>query len=159
MRHDSLHPGRFVVRTLSRIRTLIAADPASGGLLAAFYHLHRGARVSLKLLDLLSFFAVAIGAILFLTTSARTLLAPLDRWLIGGTALLYAAPYWIAFAHPIYAIPILPVLALFALGWASAYLNRGTETEPIRPTLITWIALAMFIAIQLEWVFREHPTM
>jgi 4-amino-4-deoxy-L-arabinose transferase-like glycosyltransferase len=157
LEHILKRPDLFVLRTLNRVRTYFAFDTYAGTVLVKFD----------KLPKLLGLAVIALDAIFYMVILALSLAAFLawEQVRIGRAALsallliaaAYALPYWVAFSHPTYHFPVVPLLAVPAAVLASDLL--ATERASLRKTIaglvrrrsIGW-GLAVLLAIQVEWL-------
>jgi 4-amino-4-deoxy-L-arabinose transferase-like glycosyltransferase len=155
--HIQSEPWRFAVRTLNRIRTYFAFDTYTGTVLGKFYRLPAALGLSVIALDAL--FYIALMAVSLLAFHAprglgtgRVTRATL-LWIVAA----YAVPYWIAFSHPTYHIPVVPLLAVpgaLLLAQLAGMDQRALATarQSLRKRRAMLIALAVFLAVQVEWV-------
>jgi 4-amino-4-deoxy-L-arabinose transferase-like glycosyltransferase len=155
--HVRSRPGHFALRTLNRIRAYFAFDTYAGTVLIKFNGLPRALGLSVIALDALFYLAL-------MALSLTAFLAPrglgtgrVTRATILWIVTAYAIPYWVAFSHPTYHIPVVPLLAI--PGAVLLAQMSGMEPGALRNALGTlrrrrsvWIGLAAFAAVQVEWV-------
>jgi hypothetical protein len=148
------HPGLFLLRTLNRICVYFAFDTLAGAFLIGNYGVPKLLGLATIGADAFVYMLIAVGSILYFTVprSKQTSMAP---FLLLGTALLYALPYFFAFSHPSYRYPIEPVLMILSSGFFVHLITRREVRLPSlaahRNTLMT-VALAAFAFIQVEFL-------
>lgn len=154
--HIQSAPGRFALRTLNRIRTYFAFDTYAGTVLIKFNKLPQALGLAVIALDALFYIALmALSLVAFRAPrglgTGRVTRATL-LWIVAA----YAVPYWVAFSHPTYHIPVVPLLAIpgvvllaQAAGMDSRALSAARESLRSRRSIA--IALAIFVAVQVEW--------
>jgi hypothetical protein len=129
-------PGTFARRVWNRSKVFWAFDTLAGASLSRSHPLAGRLLV-----------ACDAAAYLLLMTLVLT------RWVAGdgregiwlGLTLAYMLPYLLAFSHPTYHLPILPVLGLWALRQPRASLPQGKRRWA---WVLVWLSL---LAIQVEW--------
>lgn len=147
--HIAERPDLFVVRTLSRMRTLLAFDTLSAG---DWRDRYPGSRFYLVLLAA----DALIGLTILLLGSFGLISSLLSAekkwgWDVVWLLLALAAPYWLAFSHPTYHLPMLPFLALFVgKGW-----HVVARKRPIKHKIIYALFSIMILFIQIEWIFNS----
>ncbi|MBW7996335.1 MAG: hypothetical protein FVQ81_07175 [Candidatus Glassbacteria bacterium] len=149
-------PGVFIVRTLSRIRTFFAFDTYTGTqVIKRFGH---GKIVGASVLGLVMLFYLAIISaclLFYLGRGARENGSTIGA-MIPAAAVAYAFPFWLAFSHPTYHLPLLPLLAIPTAAVLERLIRNPScireyfSRDGINYRLI--IALAILLLIQLEWV-------
>lgn len=155
--HIEARPGLFAGRTLSRIRAYFAFDTYAGTVLTKLHGLPRALGLSVIALDALFYIALmALSLVAFHAPrglgTGRVIRATI-LWIVAG----YAIPYWISFSHPTYHLPVVPLLAipgavlLAQLGGMNAR-ALGDATARLRRRRSMAAALAVFLAVQVEWV-------
>lgn len=146
--HILAEPGTFLNRAASRARVFWAMDITAG---ASIQH-HTGSK---SLGMAVSGFGamIWIGVLLSFcwTSSTNTFRqSSFPRWAFW-LIIVWLIPYLLAFSHPSYHLPILPILFLWASGrkWINPF---GAAA---RPTL-HWRILGTLIilAVQVEWIIR-----
>lgn len=152
--HIVARPDLFVVRTLSRVRSFFAFDTFSTATMVASYAASRPAALLFLALDAAAYVTIAAGALACLL-GVRPALRPGGAALLAGAALLYAAPYFLSFAHPVYHFPVMPLLAALA----AAALDRllapaaGAPALPGRRARLALVgAWTALLLVQVEWV-------
>ncbi len=133
------NPGTFLLRTANRVRCYFGFDTFTAiGLRETaprwFYPI-LGADALIYCL-LMGFAFFWIGA------AAGGFWRSWQVWLVGGAAVLYAAPYWISMSHPTYHFPV--VAPLLLLGFVAERVGGSSKRG--------WIAVGVFLAVQVEWV-------
>ncbi|MEO0473061.1 MAG: hypothetical protein AAF206_25830 [Bacteroidota bacterium] len=137
--HIQDQPGLFVLRSLNRIRVFFAFNTYVGG---SWQGKNRWLAMLLLGLDALCYLLLMSGWILFWQNKRL-------HWMILATVLAYALPYFLAFSHPNYHLPLMGLIAL-------ATVNDWTDMS--RKKLISqikkrWLLLLLLGLIQLEWVW------
>jgi hypothetical protein len=156
--HVASRPDLFLVRSLSRLRTFFAFDTMAGSALREYYGVSTVIALLVIAADAFVYVLILFGAVAFLfLIPDRTML----RGAVGAMllfALVYAAPYWLAFSHPTYHVPILPLLAIIAAAlvegpapdWRSA-LGRRFAALSTRRRVGLIFTTAFILYIQAEW--------
>jgi 4-amino-4-deoxy-L-arabinose transferase-like glycosyltransferase len=147
-------PGRFAVRSFSRIRSLMAFDTFTG----------TRAVKSLPPPGLGGYLVLGVGAILYssvlsaallsLFSEVRRELSSGDIALIGCFLLAYAFPHWLSFSHPTYHLPMLPMIVLLAAVWGEIALTRRMVFPGFPRHWFGWLLLVLALGIQVEWLIR-----
>ncbi|MEO0895020.1 MAG: hypothetical protein AAFY71_01280 [Bacteroidota bacterium] len=127
-------PGTFMLRGINRARVFWAYDILTAGSMKAN---ERSAWWLYLLIDAAMYVILLIGAILFMLRGQR------GSRLLFLSLLLYMLPYLLAFAHPSYHFPLLPLMAIGMLKLESRAWPKNKA--------IFWIILALVLFIQLEW--------
>lgn len=150
-------PLNFTIRTLSRARTLLAFDTFAGSRL-----LQENDRRGYFVLGIDAFFycAIVILALLFWYSKARSEFAGRHAALMSLFMVTYAIPYLIAFSHPSYHLPMLPILLLAGSVWLQNFLTKGLVFPSWRSkrALIAWLMILLFIGIQIEWLIQMNSS-
>ncbi|MDX2285384.1 MAG: hypothetical protein NW241_14560 [Bacteroidia bacterium] len=138
--HIRERPGLFMMRTFSRIRTFFAFDTLAG---ASMYRRKPIWGFSLLAGDAVCYLTLLLLAVWNLANwlPPRTPEVKLLLLLIGG----YALPYFIAFSHPTYHLPVMPLIALLAAP------RMQTAAAPRWSIILPVVLIA---AIQAEWVLN-----
>ena len=144
------------MRTLSRILTFFAFDTYTGTQVIKRFGHGKIIGASVLGLDMLFYLTIISACLLFYQGCGLRESGTVMGMLIPMVILAYAFPFWLAFSHPTYHLPLLPLLAIPA----SAVLERLVRSascirgyfyrDGINYRLI--IALALLLLIQLEWV-------
>jgi 4-amino-4-deoxy-L-arabinose transferase-like glycosyltransferase len=154
--HIQSAPGRFALRTLNRVRAYFAFDTYAGTVLVKFNKLPKALGLSVIALD--AMFYVALMALSLVAFHAprglgtgRVTRATL-LWIVAA----YAVPYWIAFSHATYHIPVVPLLAIPGAVLLAQVVGMDRQAlaaalRSLRKRKSMAIALAVFLAIQVEW--------
>ncbi|MCI4671251.1 MAG: hypothetical protein MRZ79_24135 [Bacteroidia bacterium] len=131
--HIMSKPGKFIYRMGSRFRNFWSYDT-----LCSAFLLKEGKALGYLtlLLDVSIYLILLLGGLFGLGTSGDK-----NGWLI----LLYPLPYLLAFAHPTYHLPLLPILCLMALS-----LKYPVSRKKNRLLLIIF---ALVLLIQVEWTW------
>lgn len=137
------HPGVFALRTFNRIRCFWGFDVFTSETLR--HHVRRLFWPSLAL-EFVCYMLLVGTAVFWMAASGTGFWRRWDVWVVLATVVLYAAPYWLSMSHPTYHFPVIvPVALLGALAWSS---------PGVRSLLRGWIAFAVLLAIQAEWVYQ-----
>jgi hypothetical protein len=141
-------PGLFLLRTVNRIRCFWGFDVFTAANLRGAGG--AGARWFLPvfLLDAVCYLAIAGFAFFWIAAAPSSLWLQWETWLLGGSVLLYALPYWLSMSHPTYHFPVVVPLAL--LGAMAQRLSRSSGQE-VRWR--GWASLAVLALIQVEWIY------
>jgi hypothetical protein len=156
--HIADRPDLFVVRTLARMRTLLAFDTLAAG---DWRDRHPDSRFYLVLLAADALIGVGIllfGGLGLMVSLFRREKAPPYKGAGGDVFLLLlalTAPYWLAFSHPTYHLPLLPFLALFVVEGGRKYLSLKWLWKNPRLALAGGVYALALLAIQAEWVLRR----
>ncbi len=138
--HITQEPRRFARRVGHRFKVFWAYDVLAAGTLVAQH----------PTLARLWLGGDVLAYLLLMSLSLWALWRPgawLPRqrlWL--GLVLSYPVPYWLAFSHPSYHLPLLPVLALLALDR-----REHRATHGLRRWVGWSLSLIGLLAIQVEW--------
>jgi len=141
-------PDLFLLRTVNRVRCFWGFD--------IFTAAHvRYARPSLRrwfpvvaALDAACYLAIAGFAFFWIAAAPAAFWRSWETWLLAGTVLFYALPYWMSMSHPTYHFPVIAPLAVLGV---LAY--RAAVSSGIDGRARGWMALAALMLIQVEWAF------
>lgn len=146
-------PDLFLLRTFNRARCYFAFETATGTTLITYFGAPKIAGLAFIVGDMLFYLPILFGTILFLLLPSTTA----DRSIpILAVALGYALPYWLAFSHPSYHFPIIP-LGMACTAALAAKLGAGEvswrrDVLPIVRSPRGAILLLVAAYIQVEWV-------
>jgi hypothetical protein len=141
---------------LSRVRTFFAFDTYTGTQAIKRFDLGILAGASVLGLYLLFYFAIISACLFFyfgkvIRESGFTLGIKFP-----AVAAAYALPFWLAFSHPTYHLPLMPLLAIPACAMLEAALRKpsGSLRSFVRESgnRRFFAALAVLLLIQLEWI-------
>jgi len=162
--HIKTNPVDFLLRSFNRFRVFWAFDTFTGATYLQDYQGNRWIGVLFLLLDAVCYCLILFGAIfLFPFVWLRKQFYTIPLILIGAFTFLYAFPYWLAFSHPTYHLPILSFILLIAL---IGYREMKYTIAPKGLCHISWSSIPLWgrkwiltlgafgIYIQLEWIFR-----
>jgi len=154
--HILSRPELFLLRSFNRFRCFIAFDTYTGTNAIKRFNSGRFPGLSILALDAVFYCLIGFGAILYLAGVRKSLIRPKQSKTIILLALLYAAPYWIAFSHPTYHFPVVPLFGIMTAVLISFFL-ANTEIfkewlKELRINLKLLVALIFFIYIQIEWI-------
>lgn len=158
------HPARFVLRTMNRICAFFSFDSYTATV--AISDFDSGKPMGALLLggDMLFYLTIVVASLFVVFGDwaqfglrSRSLLV----W-VGVLVSAYALPFFLAFAHPTYHLPVMPLLAVPA---AAALERFSFESGALRHSLhgITTnykltAALALLVLVQLEWILFMLPS-
>jgi 4-amino-4-deoxy-L-arabinose transferase-like glycosyltransferase len=153
IRYIRQRPDLFLLRTVNRIRAFwgfdhIAAATVRGGWPQCgklrpliCLAVEGGGYCFTMLLVICGFFLVSPAT-----------MAKKDALLLVAVVLAYQLPYTLSFAYSIYHFPVMGLLFPFAgLSLEKAWRERGTFWQSIKGRKWLWIALAVFVLMQLEY--------
>jgi hypothetical protein len=156
--HIKLEPRQFFIRTAARIRTTFVFDTFTASRLARHHDQKKwGAAV-------LAWGAVLFSLILWLSLSM--LWGCWQHWIdptipswVFWMVLAASIPYFLAFSHPTYHLPFLPLLlGLGAIPLVEFLSNGLDKSMPNGRGRLKIIVLALVVlALQLEWMFHMMP--
>jgi len=131
-------PGSFLRRMWNRAKIFWAFDTLAGATLSRRYPLAG------RLLIMVDALAYGLLMVLVLTRLAAGKLGRAS-WLL--LVLAYPLPYWLAFSHPTYHLPLLPLLGLWMLAQQAWLWPQGKARGLAGVLLLAWLA------IQVEWAW------
>lgn len=140
-RHVQQAPGRALRRVWNRLKVFWAFDTLAGATLSRRHP--RGGRLVIAA-DAACY--LLLLSLVLLCLSTRGIGSGWRRWALGLVA-AYALPYLLAFSHPTYHLPVLPLLALWASSQPAPAWPRGWARWRFG------LLLAGLLAIQGEWVW------
>ena len=152
LRYLRARPDLFLLRTFNRFRAFFCfpihrGEPLSGR--ASTRHGWFG--LGITALELCFYWPIMILAIVFCFNLSRFGLAARDAALLLGAAFAYAAPCFLTCSQPRYNFPVVPLFAVFAFLFVDALLTRPWR-ELVWPRAATFLTLAFFAYIQIEWM-------
>lgn len=146
-KHIQKKPGQFFIRLANRGIAFLAPDTFSAGYMMGHYKSFSGRIV---------FFVV--GWLLYTVLIAGWLRGVLakgfwkpERRIYLILLVLYAIPYLLAFSHPVYHLPILPLIAMFAFYGLTTKINLE-KSLPNQRILAIFLAL-LFIVVEIRWMY------
>ena len=139
LRYIAQEPFDFILRTLSRIRCFFAYDTFTGSWLVKHNHPLLG-----KIILSIDAGLYCILVILLIMTVGKY--PPSYYAIFLVLTIGYAFPYFIAFSHPTYHFPILPLIAV-AIGknahFSSLFQGHISSSQ--------WVIIFLFTALCVEW--------
>ncbi|MEM6803499.1 MAG: glycosyltransferase family 87 protein [Bacteroidota bacterium] len=140
--------GRFLYRSGNRLRCFLAFDSYTG---ARVYQKNKLIGLVALLIDASIYVFWGCFALLSLVKIRRAIFEQKFLCVILGLMLCFALPYVLAFAHPTYHFPLIPLLALLAL--------KGIKQSGIQVLIQEFkyshiLILGIFFLIQLEWMWH-----
>lgn len=158
LHYISSDPGRFIIRTLSRVRAFLAVDTFTGAAARKQFQLGAGLSLGLVGLDALFYGLVMVPGIVFLFAPGTRPIGPLRTGVLLAMVLAYSVPFWLSISHPTYHLPVLPLLGVFGAAFLDqcprgiADLAPMLGALPIRRRLAAVLTLTLFTLVQIEWV-------
>ncbi|MEO1214112.1 MAG: hypothetical protein AAFY45_11330 [Bacteroidota bacterium] len=140
-------PFVFVNRMANRFRTFFAFDTYSG---ARLYSRNRTIGIMTLLVDGVMYFLLAVGFILAIGRS-HVMKQNQMNFILMSLLFLFMLPYLLAFSHPSYHLPFLPIFAIFGL---SLWEENGAKSILQNLSYLHFLAIGFFIFIQLEWLWH-----
>ncbi|MEZ4397892.1 MAG: hypothetical protein R3C71_13375 [Candidatus Krumholzibacteriia bacterium] len=157
--HVARRPDLFALRSINRVRAFFALDILTASYARRYHGLDSPlVYAGIVGLDGLVFLgATALAWLVLLAPSLPPFQRRLIRyaWICGG---LYALPYFLAFSHPTYHFPLIPLFLLGALAALGGTVDDALAllASPFRAgrgrRLAAVGGLALLVAIQVEWV-------
>jgi 4-amino-4-deoxy-L-arabinose transferase-like glycosyltransferase len=145
-------PDLFLLRTLSRLRMYFAFPTDSGSILRSMY----GAPVPVYLacagLDAVIYIGFAGAAITALFAGVGRRLGAKALPIILTVTVVYALPFFVSLTHPTYNTAIQPLLAVLGLAWLTGGDRLTLLRENPRRRRWLYVALAVFLLVQVEWL-------
>ncbi len=148
--HLEDRPDLAVVRTAARARTFFAFDTFTGTYSMNKLGVPRLLAFGLLAADALLYLAAFLGMLGYFGLQVAG--ARAGKQVARCAIALALPPYLLAFSHPTYHLPILPIV-LAAAGAFVAHLASGAQLTRLRALIAVALALA-FLAVQVEWVLR-----
>lgn len=141
-------PDLFLLRTVNRVRCFWGFDiftaanlRGAGGAAARWFLPVFG-------LDALCYLVIVGFAFFWIAAAPGEFWRQWETWLLAGTVLLYALPYWVSMSHPTYHFPVIAPLALLGV-----LARRLAHAAGIEVRWRGWASVAVLALIQLEWMF------
>jgi hypothetical protein len=147
-------PDLFLLRTVNRVCVFFAFNTFTGAYLTQNYGFPNRIGLLVIAVDAILYIALGLGAILFAATLFGRDESTIDLKAILALCVAYALPYFFAFSHPRYHVPIEPLLmGLFAAFCFPHVSEAGVVPRPRSPRqkLGVAMAIALFLAIQIEF--------
>lgn len=158
----SSRPDVFIARTLNRIRCFFTFDTYTGTVALQRFKAGRSTGMGILALDGLFYCFIFCAMLLFLPGVRPGGVTGRRALLMVSVGLAYAFPFWIAFSHPTYHLPLVPLFAIPASGMISVALESpATVKRTFYDGGLNWkllAALSLFIFIQLEWIYFMLPS-
>jgi len=147
-------PDLFLLRTVNRVCVFFAFNTFTGAYLTQDYGVPSRIGLLIIAVDAILYVTVGIGAILFAASIFGSNQSKVDLIAILALCAAYALPYFFAFSHPRYHVPIEPMLmALFAAFWFPRPNAEGVRPWVFLPQRRIGVAITilLFLAIQVEF--------
>ena len=150
-------PDLFLLRSLSRLRMYFAFPTDFGSILRSIYGAPAPVWLACGGTDAAVYLGIAGTAITALFAGVGKRLGDKVLPIILTVAVVYALPFFVSFGHPTYNTAIQPLMAVLGLAW----LTDGDRLTQLRenPRRRRWlyVALALFLLVQVEWlIFTLH---
>ena len=154
--HILARPDLFLLRSFNRARCFFAFDTLTGTILIKEVGIPLAGGLGIIAIDAAFYFPVmlfAIPSLLFLGAKVDKRIAQIILAVVLG----YTLPYWIAFSHPTYHLPVLPLFLILASVLVGFLLSgnwsiRGDLIPRMKSRAVILI-YSIFLYIQLEWIF------
>lgn len=150
--HIKARPFKFLHRSLNRLRVFFAFDTYSG---ARIYPKNRIIGIVTLLIDGGIYCLLALGFLLALGRSQGMKIEQMNLMLIS-LILLFMLPYLLAFSHPSYHLPILPLYAIWGL---RLWQEKGKKFLFEKLSIAHLLGIILFIFIQLEWLWQMKDSL
>ncbi len=144
-------PGQFLLRTFNRVCVFFVFDTYASSYAEQTYGMPRMAARAMLALDALLYFAMFFGSVCSLSLRNATREQGALPWILAAALGLYAAPYFLAFSHPRYHVPVEPLLILGLVLSLAAVRKAGLAKAPLRLGR-AFAAILVFVLIQVEFV-------
>jgi hypothetical protein len=138
----------FFLRSFHRICCFFAFDTFTGATILEQFPDARLTGLFVLLLDGLIYLLIATLGLIGIAYSLNT---GQPGRMVCMLIVTYAFPYFIAFSHPTYHLPIVPLFALMASKGVSEHVWISSRLHTRKLTLA---ALLIFWALQGEWIWR-----
>ncbi len=146
--HIWQQPGMFFLRTCNRIRCFFAFDTFTAAVIRERFPQKWVSRYIILFMDCLVYLIIGVGAIL---GSGNSLRSKQPGRILLMMIMAYAFPYFVAFSHPTYHLPVVPLLALLA---ATGLYQKFPDSQAQTRQWIVWALILLFGATQLEWIWQ-----
>ncbi len=140
-------PDLFALRTVNRVRCFWGFDIFTAANLRRSVQGRRWFPVAFAM-DAACYLAIAGFAFFWIAATPGALWRRWESWLLVGTVVLYAFPYWVTMSHPTYHFPVIAPLALLGAMACELARSSGAATR-----WRGWTALVVLALIQVEWMF------
>lgn len=157
LKHIATRPDLFVLRTANRLRVYFAFDTFTGSALRKQYGVTTPVALGAIALDAVFYCTVLLASVLFLFTRMGSQWSSEAVRIVILVLCCYSLPFWLAFSHPTYHLPILPLLLVLG----ASFVGQLT-TEP-RDVLAAFagsrrrryglaLTLLLLLFVQIEWI-------
>lgn len=161
MKYIVARPDLFALRTLNRVRVYFALDSGTAAWMRVEGRVGTRGAIALMGVEALFYLAFLVGGVLACLAPPSDAASRERLAVAAGVGLLYALPYFIAFSHPTYHFPVVPL----ALSLAASFVDRVAREPDPGPLARLWATpsrrrflLAVFAAlafVQLEWLAQN----
>ena len=141
--HISAEPLHFLSRAISRLATLLSFDTLAG---ATIFRQSRIWGIIFLVLDAACFLALLLLAWYGWDNGHWY---PREKLLWLSICAAYSLPYLLAFAHPTYHLPLMPMFAWAAFR-ADGFSWKNLANRPVR----SWVVLGFLLLCQVIWVWN-----
>jgi 4-amino-4-deoxy-L-arabinose transferase-like glycosyltransferase len=151
-------PDLFAIRCVNRMRNYFAFDTFTGALLISDYAVNKWLGLGIIAMDAVFFFSIMTLGLVQLFASRPEPLTNRYRGLLLVVVVAYALPYWIAFSHPRFHFPVVPLFGLLAAIMLSRITRDGIRkiVESLRRSRARraglGVSLLLIAYIQIEWI-------
>jgi hypothetical protein len=142
------HPGVFVLRTLNRVRCFWGFDIFTAANLRGSQSPARRWFPVVFAMDAAGYLVITGFAFFWIAAASTDLWRRWETWLLAGTVVLYALPYWVTMSHPTYHFPVVAPLVLLGVMARELVRSTGVSTK-----WRGWAAVIVLALIQVEWMF------
>lgn len=154
-------PDLFLLRTLNRVRVYFAFDTYTGSVLMKGYDIDKRIGLGIIMIDAIFYFSIVSLAILFLFLPSCMFGNRSAINITIAIIIIYSLPYWIAFSHPTYHFPIVPILGILAVTsgtslWSGPRVVWKHIASSKRRKYFALIGMILFVYIQIEWIVMMY---
>jgi hypothetical protein len=152
-------PDLFLLRSLSRLRMYFAFPTDCGSVLHSIYKAPAPVWLACGGVDAAVYLGIAGSAVTALFAGVGRRLGDKVLPIILTVAVVYALPFVASFAHPTYNTAIQPLLAVLGLAWLTGGDRLTLLRENPRRRRWLYVALAVFLLVQAEWLIFTLRTL
>jgi len=160
--HIVSRPDLFLLRSFNRLKCFFAFDTYTGTNAIKRFNANKLQGLSILGVDAIFYCLIMLGAILCLAGIGKSLIRPKQIEILLLITLTYALPYWVAFSHPTYHFPVMPLFGILAAVLLSFIFEKPEVLKDLKKELkiglTLLIALIFFIYIQVEWTLIMYES-
>ena len=160
--HILSRPDLFLLRSFNRLKCFFAFDTYTGTNAIKRFNANKLQGLSILGVDAIFYCLIMLGAILCLAGIRKSLIRPKQIEILLLITLTYALPYWVAFSHPTYHFPVMPLFGILAAVLLSFIFEKPEVLKDLKKELkiglTLLIALIFFIYIQVEWTLIMYES-